>query len=336
MARLLAKVLAEQQRAGLVRARGLTLGDRQVPADLNLPVALAQGSKIRFTLRTLQAALSCDHFIYDACHLAQIHRMPILSRKPSLAFICGIELWENAKAGYVKSARRTTVLVSISRYTLAKTEQLHGRLPQARVCWLGTESDELPPPPKKNRFQTPEVLIVGRLCERYKGHHDLIACWPRVAAAVPEAVLRIVGSGPAMEALQSDARQSPAAGRILFEGFVPDRALDSLYAQASVFAMPSRGEGFGLVYIEAMRHGLPVIASVHDAAPEVVLDGQTGYTVNLDQADELPERIIHLLKNPGHAKQLGENGQQRWREHFCYSAFRDRFQPILHEFLSSE
>jgi phosphatidylinositol alpha-1,6-mannosyltransferase len=182
--------------------------------------------------------------------------------------------------------------------------------------------------------QPPQVLIVGHLCSTYKGHRELIACWPRVIAAVPDAVLRIVGSGPYMESLVSDARQSPAADRILFEGFVPGTVLDALYAQATVFAMPSRGEGFGLVYIEAMRHGLPVIASMHDAAPEVVLDGRTGYTVNLDKPDELPERIIHLLKNRDTAKQLGINGQRRWAEDFCYSAFRHRFEPLLHEFLS--
>jgi phosphatidylinositol alpha-1,6-mannosyltransferase len=75
---------------------------------------------------------------------------------------------------------------------------------------------------------------------------------------------------------------------------------------------------------------------MHDAAPEVVLDGRTGYTVNLDKPDELPERIIHLLKNRDTAKQLGINGQRRWAEDFCYSAFRDRFEPLLREFLSFE
>jgi phosphatidylinositol alpha-1,6-mannosyltransferase len=333
VARLMGKVLTEQQQAGCARIRGLTLGDRQVPADLHLPVALARGSKFQFCVRALQAALRCRHFIYDGCHLAQAHAMPLLSCKPSLSFIHGVEVWENAKAGYLKSARRMTMLVANSHYTLAKTEYLHGRLPQAEVCWLGTEADELPVPQNGKRLQRPEVLIVGRLGERYKGHRELIACWPQVAAAVPDALLRIVGTGPDVEALQSCARESPAADRITFEGFVPDSTLDALYAQATVFAMPSRGEGFGLVYVEAMRHGLPVIASTHDAAPEVVLDGRTGYTVNLDQPNELPERIIYLLKNPENAKQLGINGQRRWAEHFRYSSFRDRFQPILCAFM---
>lgn len=334
VARLIAKVLTEEQQSGRIQVRVLTLGDEQVPGDLDLPVVLARGSKVRFTLRACQAALRCRQFIYDGCHLAQVHALPILSRKPSLAFIHGVEVWEHAKAGYVKSARRATMLISNSHYTLAKAQHLHGGFPRARVCWLGTETDELPTSENGNTAQPPQVLIVSRLCDRYKGHRELIACWHRITASVPDATLRIVGEGPDMNALKSEARQSPAAERIVFEGFIPDRALDALYAQATVFAMPSRGEGFGLVYIEAMRHGLPVIASVHDAAPEIVQDGVTGYTVNLDRPEELPERIIHLLKNPDTAKQLGVNGQHHWAEHYCFSAFRERFQPLLREFLS--
>jgi phosphatidylinositol alpha-1,6-mannosyltransferase len=98
--------------------------------------------------------------------------------------------------------------------------------------------------------------------------------------------------------------------------------------------MPSQGEGFGLVYIEAMRHGLPVIATDTDAAPEVVVHGQTGFTVNPKRPDELPDALIHLLRNQDEAVRLGETGRQRWAEHFRYSAFRTRFLPLLREFLS--
>jgi phosphatidylinositol alpha-1,6-mannosyltransferase len=99
--------------------------------------------------------------------------------------------------------------------------------------------------------------------------------------------------------------------------------------------MPSRAEGFGLVYIEAMRHAVPVIGSVHDAAAEINLDGITGFNVDLDRPDDLPERIIHLLRETARAAQLGRNGQARWLEHFCYSRFRDRFRPYLLELLNA-
>jgi phosphatidylinositol alpha-1,6-mannosyltransferase len=181
----------------------------------------------------------------------------------------------------------------------------------------------------------PEVLIVGRLvADRPKGHRELIECWPRVAAAVPGATLRVAGSGPDLPRLRELAARSPVAERIVFHGFVPEEELDAHYGRVRVFAMPSRGEGFGLVYVEAMRHGLPVLGSIHDAAGEIILDGQTGYVVDQDRSDELADRIIRLLREPEHARELGEAGRQRWAEHFRYGAFRERFVPLLEEFLA--
>ena len=98
--------------------------------------------------------------------------------------------------------------------------------------------------------------------------------------------------------IEEMAARSPARDRIEFRGFVPDAEMDLVWSEATVFAMPSRGEGFGLVYIEALRHGLPVVASIHDAAPEVNLDGVTGFNVNLDKPAELPERLIFSSKTP--------------------------------------
>ena len=102
----------------------------------------------------------------------------------------------------------------------------------------------------------------------------------------------------------------------------------------ALFAMPSRGEGFGLVYIEAMRHGLPVTASVHDAGQEVNVDGETGYNINLGTPGELPARLIALLKDRDKAAAMGAAGRRRWEDHFRFSAFRDRFLPHLRRWLA--
>ncbi len=343
VARLMARLLAEEAAAGRLSVRGVTLGDAEAPADIPFPVVLGRGAKFRFALAALKASRHFSSYIHDGCQVAQAHALPLLRRKPFLTFMHGIEVWEQAKPGYIKSARRAAMLLANSAFTLAKAQHVHGGFERARVCWLATEADELPAKVGREqsavgggRGERPEVLIVGRVdSEQYKGHRELIAWWPRVVAAVPGAVLRIVGTGIDLQALRRLAGESAANGQIVFDGFVPDAELETLYGRASVFAMPSRGEGFGLVYIEAMRHGLPVIASVHDAAPEIVLDAQTGYTVNLDREGELAERIIQLLQNPRQARQMGLAGQRRWGEHFRYSAFRERFRPLLWEFLQT-
>jgi phosphatidylinositol alpha-1,6-mannosyltransferase len=117
-------------------------------------------------------------------------------------------------------------------------------------------------------------------------------------------------------------------------GFVPDQALPAYWANSVVFAMPSRGEGFGLTYIEAMRWGLPVIASVHDAGQEINIHGETGLNVDLASPSALHDAVIELLLNRDLAARMGAAGQERWRQHFCYSAFRARFSKELHRFLA--
>jgi phosphatidylinositol alpha-1,6-mannosyltransferase len=343
VARLLGRVLAEEKRCERLQVTGLAFQNGSLNAELGFPIATAGKSRIGCAVKAMRAIRDCDHFISDGCQIAQLGWLPFVSRRPVLAYLHGIEVWEGARRRHLQALRRATMLLANSAYTRDRAERLHGGFARARVCWLGTETDEPVAPVQAGRLHCGtaresrhKVLILGRLEERgYKGHRELIDCWPRVVAAVPDAVLRIVGAGPDEPGLRALAGQSSAAAQIVFAGFVPEAELDAEYARASVFAMPSRAEGFGLVYIEAMRHGLPVIASLHDAAPEVVLDGQTGYTVNLDRPDQLPERIIHLLRNPDQAATLGEAGRRRWAEHFSYSAFRARFLPLLHEFLAS-
>jgi phosphatidylinositol alpha-1,6-mannosyltransferase len=335
LAWLLARAVAEEVRAGEVAARGLALNDEAPPPAFPLPVAAAAGSRLRFVTGVTRAHWTHTHFLYDFLGMARAHGWLPLPRRPYLVMVCGVEAWPGpwARADRVRVARRATMLVAISAHTRTRATELDPTFARAKVCWLATLEDAVStlPPVQTGR---PQVLILARMDEMgYKGHRELIECWPRVVAAVPDATLTIGGGGPRAEEYRRLAADSPAASRIEFTGLVPQERLEELWAQTTVFAMPSRGEGFGLVYIEAMRYGIPVIASIHDAGQEINLDGQTGYNVNLDRPEELPERLIHLLKSPDQAATLGANGRKRWAEHFRYSAFRDRFRPLLQEFL---
>jgi phosphatidylinositol alpha-1,6-mannosyltransferase len=334
VARLTTKVIAEEAAKSSLSARTLVLNDPVLTTNLGVPFESARGSRARFVYGVTKAAFTQDHFVYDCLGMARAHcRLPLL-RRPFLTFICGIEVWKGARPDRIACARRASVLVAISEYTRARAERDFGCFSHARVCWLGTETDEAPSPaPERNG--APRVLIVARMDNpSYKGHAELIQAWPTVVAAVPDAILTIVGTGDGAAEYKSMSGRLPCADRIEFRGFVPDEEMDDVWSQTTLFAMPSRGEGFGLVYIEAMRHSVPVIASVHDAAPEINVDGYTGYNVNLERREGLAEKIIYLLRNRDHAAELGSNGQRRWHEHFRYSAFRSRFVPILSDFLS--
>jgi phosphatidylinositol alpha-1,6-mannosyltransferase len=244
----------------------------------------------------------------------------------------GFEAWEHMRADYINALRRADLVFVNSAFTLRRHQELHGPLSAARVCWLGTEDDD-PPIRLADFSDTPTAVVVSRLDARegQKGHAELIACWPAVISAVPNARLVIAGGGSGLEGIRMLARSSRAAANIDVLGFVPKSELARLLQRAHVFTMPSRQEGFGLVYIEAMRYGLPVIASTHDAGQEINIDGKTGFNVDLTRPDELPERLIALLENSDRAAEMGRTSFCRWQEHFNYSSFVLRFQAVWRE-----
>lgn len=331
VARMVARAAVELGKAEGFGVDAQVLSDKVPPTDLGLSIVSAHNSRLKYVARNYAAALTHSHFFYDFVGMARAH--PKFPRRPFMTMIHGIEVWEETRPDRLQWARRADMLLVNTAYTRQRADQLHGGLSHARVCWLATEEDDAPAGPLRIDGP-PTVLIVGRIDEgRYKGHIALIENWDKVVAAVPEARLVIVGKGPGAESIKQLASRQKSAGQIEFAGFVPDEKMPDIWRRGTVFAMPSRGEGFGLVYIEAMRYGLPVIASVHDAAGEVNIDQQTGYNVNLDQPAELLERLIALLRDRDLAGRMGMAGQDRWREQFRYSSFRDRFIPLLREFM---
>lgn len=335
VARLMVKALGEEVAAGHLDVSCLALSDPEPSNEFGIRTRTAKGSRIRFVYEVNKAALSHTHSVFDFLGMARAqNRIPIF-RRPFMVWICGVEVWEKTEPCRIEWARRANTLLSISSYTQGRAERVHGGFARAKVCWLGTETDEPALAVEKTK-DSPVVLILSRIDEHekgFKGHAELIECWPKVLSVVPNARLIVAGSGSGKERIERIAAASPAAKHIEFRGYIPEEQLEALWSEISVFAMPSRSEGFGLVYIEAMRHGVPVIASVHDAAQEINLDGETGYNVDLDKADELPERLIELLSDPDLAVAMGRNGQQRWIRHFTFPAFKGRFLPLLKEFL---
>jgi phosphatidylinositol alpha-1,6-mannosyltransferase len=334
VARLIARVLSEELVAGRINARSLILSDAELTTDIGLPGRAMSGHRGAFLVANTLATPRHTHFIYDFVGLARAHCWLPPLRRPFMTYIHGIEIWEGTREDRLRWARRSSLLLSNSAYTRDRAHRTHGGFDHAKVCWLATEEDE--PAPIVVNQGPPTLLIIGRIDRRrYKGHDALIDCWPRVRQSVPDARLVIVGRGPGLEAVRQKATNSPVADAIELRGFVPDARMGTVWAESTAFAMPSLGEGFGLVYIEAMRHGLPVIASIHDAAPEVNIDEETGYNVNLQNPCELPERIVHLLRNRDIAESLGCRGRKRWQTHFRYSSFRERFLQHLNAFLQS-
>lgn len=205
----------------------------------------------------------------------------------------------------------------------------------SRVTWLGAPAEHWPPAIDDSGQDDGDlsVLIVGRIMgeERYKGHEQLLAVWPEVRRRFPAARLDIVGDGSAAASLKRDAERRGLleSGAVKFWGLVSDAELGDFYRRCSVFAMPSQGEGFGLVYLEAMAFGKPCIASLDDAAPEVVLDEETGLLVRYADREGLLCAITRLLESPDLRRRLGRAGRERVHSTFTERHFGDRLWAAL-------
>ena len=181
----------------------------------------------------------------------------------------------------------------------------------------------------------PVTVCVSRLVPR-KGQDTLIRAWPEVLAAVPGALLLIVGGGRYRAALARLAARTGVAGSVVFAGPVPWPELPAYYDAGDVFAMPCRTrrhgldvEGLGIVYLEASATGLPVIGGDSGNAPDAILAGETGYVVPGRSAAGLVNRLAELLTDPAGARAMGEKGMawvdQEWR----WDLVSQRLQRIL-------
>jgi phosphatidylinositol alpha-1,6-mannosyltransferase len=165
--------------------------------------------------------------------------------------------------------------------------------------------------------------------ERYKGHDQLILAWPRVLAEVPDAALVMVGRGDDVERLRTKAAALGLGRAVHFPGFLPDAAVRAVMRNAALFAMPSRGEGFGLVYLQAMRAGLPCIGSRDDAASDVIVDGESGILVPRQDPEAIAGALARLLTDESMRRRMGDAGRRRFESVFTYPRFRTRMAGIL-------
>lgn len=169
------------------------------------------------------------------------------------------------------------------------------------------------------------ILCVARQYPR-KHVADLLRAMPEVRRVVPNARALIVGDGPEHASLRALHAQLNLGSAVALLGAIPDDdELARMYRQADIFCLPSVQEGFGLVFLEAMAAGLPIVATRSAAIPEVVPDRQAGILVPPASPPDLAQALIELLQNPQQRTEYGTFGQQYVR--------RYDWDSIAHEFI---
>lgn len=313
----------------------VSLHDRSMSADqspFGVEIRGASGSRVALVVAAARAgrqaaggaAIACSHL-----HLAPVAKLAARlaggTSRPTIV-LCGIEAWvplRHLEHWALASSR----LAAISRHTVDRFKEANPAFAavDVAVCHPGLPR-AIQPQPRPSSM----ALIVARMSstERYKGHDALLDIWPRVVARHPDAVLAIAGDGDDRPRLEAKSRELAMEGSVTFAGRVSDDALAALYARCRFFVMPSRDEGFGLVFLEAMRAGKPCIGGA-GAAAEIIEDGITGFVVDPKDREELLGAILRLYDEPDTCAQLGTAGRDRFLGEFTDCHFRTRFARLL-------
>ena len=341
----------------LVRALRDVLGSERVrmvavPGDPevqeNGSLALRPCVKVRFLLSAITAAITWSPDLMICAHVGLAPAARLIQKLTGVRFwvvLYGIEVWGDLPVMKLNALRAAQRYVAITRFTLDATIARHGlerhrelilppTLPKGRSPSLRT--DDL----ASKCLTQPMVLTVGRIeaSERYKGHDVMLEAWPAVLRKVPDAFYWIVGDGDDRRRLESRARELGIANSVHFAGAVSTEELDVCYDRCSVFAMPARtelsssvpcGEGFGIVFLEAMAHGRPVVGPRLGAPAEFIRSGEHGLLVDPTDSREVAEALIELLEDPARARHMGDAGRTWVAQEFSYNRFCERLRDAL-------
>ena len=230
--------------------------------------------------------------------------------------------------------RSSDRIVAISRYTAELATSNGAEAARVRIIPPGVDwRDRL----ERTRFATPTVVTVARLEDRYKGHDVMTRAMPLIRSRVPTAQWVVIGEGPLRHDIQRLAASHGIGDAIRLLGPVSDEERDRWLDRAHVFAMPSRvpanggaGEGFGIVYLEAGVHGLPVVAGNVGGALDAVVDGTTGLLVDPTDHVQVADAISRLLLDRNEAARMGEAGKEHARN-FAWPEIAGRVQEVIAE-----
>lgn len=334
--RLTAQALRETD----VPLRVVALMDRRDTAPTRLPAESytpCGGSRSAFVRQATLAALQARPRLILAGH---VNLAPLgwalarLVRAPLATFVYGIDAWTPLSRSRRHTLQRSDRIIAISRYTASRAAQANALDPaRLRVLHNCLDPQLALAPSRSPRNGAPSLLTVARmsLAEQYKGHDVVIRALPELLRRFPDLRYDIVGDGDARPGLQALAAQMGVAEAVRFHGVVSESALQAHYAQSSLFIMPSRAEGFGFVFLEAMAHGLPVIGGNVDATPEVVIHDETGLLVDPTSLGQIADAVASLLADPEQRTRMGAAAQRRVAEQFSFSRFQRQLLAILGE-----
>jgi phosphatidyl-myo-inositol dimannoside synthase len=301
---------------------------RQHPA---MPSAIkvwgASLSKIKLIIHTLKGKPIVNVFFVGHVHMSPLaFILKALGKIDSYYVILhGIEAWHRVSFLQRRALLGARGIIATTRYTAEECAK-HNGIPLDRFHIIPLCADERSVIPSagfklKGAFK---LLCVARqdASERYKGFEQLFHALVLLKASHPDIHLNLVGKGNDQVRLKNLTYELGIAEQVTFWGALSDEDLAASYADCDVFAMPSKKEGFGIVFLEAMRLGKPCIGGNHGGTPEVIEHGKNGFLVEYVDVSALAECIRVLADDASLRRKMGKYGQQLVSNKFSLQSFQ--------------
>jgi phosphatidylinositol alpha-1,6-mannosyltransferase len=260
----------------------------------------------------------------------------------TVAMAHGVEVWKPLAPFRRRGLMRANLVLAPSRDTVQKLIKMQGVPPEKirRLPWplnpnflrLADASAGLPKPPgfpKQGRI----ILTVGRwdASERYKGADKLIRAIQQLGTTISGVQLVAVGSGDDLPRLRQLATDLSVRDRVHFLQNLSREEMAGCHAGADFFALPSTGEGFGLVFLEAMAFSKPVVGAACGGVTDIVKDGINGLLVPPDDQVALAQALARLLRDESLCEELGRRGGEIARREYQFVVFQTELEKILGE-----
>jgi phosphatidylinositol alpha-1,6-mannosyltransferase len=258
-------------------------------------------------------------------HVDLLKLLPLIGHGRVCLFLHGIECWRRLDGRMQKLLAKVDTFLTNSDFTWRQFTELNPEWKGSRHTTVALGLGE-PAREAVNPGSVPAALIVGRLsrAESYKGHRELIEAWPMVVRERPDAELWIVGGGDGVSDLQGLAASLRVEQQVRFFGPVSESEKERLLQATRCLVLPSRGEGFGLAYLEAMRHGRPCLTSDRDAGREVVAPPEAGMSVDPSDTDALAASVLRMLQPGAEWQDWSDGARRRYEASFTAAHFQQR------------
>ena len=289
------------------------------------------------TIFKLMVDRSYDMYVCGHINLAPAFALALLITKRSFSnsrlILHGIESWGRVTGPRRMAAARFERVLGVSQYTVRNFLEQMGTFSETHTAIFPNTinpdlAQHLPDLSRRTvNGKRLHILSVTRLDknDRDKGLPDIIAALGKLRKQV-DFTYTIVGDGNDRSFLSELAIRAGIADQTDFRGALSDDALWKAYEEADVFVLPSKKEGFGIVFLEAMYFGLPVLGAAEKGVLDVIEHGVNGFLVNYGDVDQIERFMIELANNPGMREKMAKAGRSMVTTNgrFGYLAFRER------------